>query len=331
MPPMTRWGFLATGGIATTVAGDLPLVPGAEALAVASRDAGRAAAFAERHGFARSYGSYADLLADPDVDVVYVATPHGQHRAVARAALEAGKHVLVEKAFTTTLAGAHELVDLARDRGLFAMEAMWTRFQPTVVALLDALADGVVGEVRHVHADLGFPVPEDPAGRFFDPVLGGGALLDMGVYPVSVVRMVMGAAPSEVVARGSLTSTGVDAESSLLLAHADGRTATTLSTILARPARHGTITGTGGRVETEGAVHAPDAFVVHRPDEEPVRTALPRTGRGYAHMLEHVQDCLDEGRTESPLWPLSTTLEVMGVLEEALQQLGVRMDDDRPV
>ncbi|WP_299035934.1 Gfo/Idh/MocA family protein [uncultured Pseudokineococcus sp.] len=327
---MTRWGFLATGGIATTVAGDLPLVPGARALAVASRDAGRAAAFAERHGFERSYGSYADLLADPDVDVVYVATPHGQHRAVTRAALEAGKHVLVEKSFTTTLAGAHELVDLARSRGLFAMEAMWTRFQPTVVALLDALGSGVVGEVRHVHADLGFPVPEDPSSRFHDPVQGGGALLDMGVYPVSVARMVLGA-PSEVLTRGTLTSSGVDAEASLLLTHPGGATATVHTTITARPPRRGVITGTGGRVELEGVVHAPDAFVVHRPDAEPERTSLPRTGRGYAHMLEHVQECLEQGRTESPLWPLSTTLEVMGVLEEALQALGVRMDDDRPL
>jgi len=327
---MTRWGFLATGGIATTVAGDLPLVPGARALAVASRDAGRAAAFAEQHGFERSYGSYADLLADPDVDVVYVATPHGQHRAVTRAALEADKHVLVEKAFTTTLAGAHELVDLARSRGLFAMEAMWTRFQPTVVALLDALSSGVVGEVRHVHADLGFPVPEDPSSRFYDPVQGGGALLDMGVYPVSLARMVLGA-PSEVLARGTLTSTGVDAEASLLLSHPGGATATVHTTITARPPRRGVITGTQGRVETEGVVHAPDAFVVHRPDAEPERTALARTGRGYAHMLEHVQQCLEQGRTESPLWPLSTTLEVVGVLEQALHALGVRMDDDRPL
>lgn len=323
----TRWGFLATGGIATTVAGDLPLVPGATALAVASRDAGRAAAFAQRHGFERSYGSYADLLADPDVDVVYVATPHGQHREVTRAALEAGKHVLVEKSFTTTLAGAHELADLARARGLFAMEAMWTRFLPTVAALLDALASGVVGEVRHVHADLGFPVPEDPANRFFDPAQGGGSLLDMGVYPVAVARMVLGAAPTEVLARGVLTSTGVDAEASLLLAHAGGATATVHSTITALPPRRAVVTGTRGRVETEGATHAPDAFVVHRPGEEPERTALGRTGRGYAHMLEHVQGCLEQGLTESPLWPLSRTLEVMGVLEQALLALGVRMDD----
>ncbi|MEJ5946731.1 Gfo/Idh/MocA family oxidoreductase [Pseudokineococcus basanitobsidens] len=327
---MTRWGFLATGGIATTVAGDLPLVPGARALAVASRDAARAAAFAERHGFERSYGSYAGLLADPDVDVVYVATPHGQHRAVTRAALEAGKHVLVEKSFTTTLAGAHELVDLARSRGLFAMEAMWTRFLPTVVDLLAALEGGVVGEVRHVHGDLGFPVPRDPTSRFYDPVQGGGSLLDMGVYPVAMARMVLGPA-SRVVARGTLTSTGVDAEAALLLTHASGATATTLSTITARPPRRAVLSGTDGRVETEGALHAPDAYVVHRPDAEPLRVSRGRTGRGYVHMLEHVQDCLARGLTESPLWPLSSTLEVMEVLEGALGDLGVRMDDDRPM
>ncbi|MEJ5914046.1 Gfo/Idh/MocA family protein [Pseudokineococcus sp. 1T1Z-3] len=327
---MTRWGFVATGSIAATVAGDLALVPGAQALAVASRDAVRATAFARQHGFERSYGSYADLLADPDVDVVYVATPHAQHRAVARAALRAGKHVLVEKAFTTTLEGTHELVDLARERGLFAMEAMWTRFLPLWRHLLDALASGAVGEVRHVHADLGVPVPVDPTNRFHDPAQGGGSLLDMGVYPTTVAAMVLGP-PSEVLARGPLTPTGVDAETTLLLTHPGGATATTYSTLVASPPRGAVITGTLGRVEVEAPLHVPGAYVVHRADAAPERVVVEHRGRGYVHMLEHVQQRLAAGATESDLWPLASTLSVMTTLEHALQQLGVVREDDLPL
>lgn len=323
---MTRWGVLATGGIAATVAGDLAAVEGAELLAVASRGPERAAAFAAEHGVARSYGSYADLLADPDVDVVYVATPHGLHREVAGAALRAGKPVLVEKSFTTTTAGARELVDLARERGLFCMEAMWTRFQPAVVEVLGLLADGVVGDVRHVAADLGFRVPPGTA-RFVEPSLGGGALLDMGVYPVSLAHMVLGA-PDEVVARGTLAPSGVDAEATLLLSYPTGATAALHTTMVGAPPRRGAVVGTEGHVLTEGgALHRPDAFVVHRTGEEPRRVEHAQVGRGYGPMLRHVQECLAQGLTESPVWPLSSTLAVLDVLERSLHQLGVVMDD----
>lgn len=323
---MTSWGFIATGGIAATVAGDLALTPGARRLAVASRDADRAAAFAEKHGFERSYGSYAELLADPDVDVVYVATPHGQHRAVARAALEAGKPVLVEKSFTTTLAGTQELAALAADRGLFAMEAMWTRFLPTTVALLDLVSAGGIGEVRAVYADLGFPAPLDPTNRFYDMAKGGGALLDVGVYAVAVAQMLLGA-PEEVLTRGRRAETGVDTDATLLCRHAGEATASLFATITSHPPRRCVVIGTTGRVETDPPLHAPSGFTVHRPDAEPERVGRERTGRGYTHMLGHVQDCLAQGLTESPLWPLSATLTAMGTLESALHALGVVHDD----
>jgi len=180
-----RWGIVGPGRIAEKLVRDFAVVDGARALAVASRSADRAADFARRHGLERAYGSYAEIVADPDIDVLYLATPHPMHHALAVAGLEAGKALLVEKAFTATTRGAEEIVDLARSTGRFVMEAMWTRFQPAVVALRQLVADGAIGEVRGVQADLGVRRPFDPADRLFDLALGGGALLDVGGYVVS--------------------------------------------------------------------------------------------------------------------------------------------------
>jgi predicted dehydrogenase len=183
-----RWGVVGPGRIAEKVVQDFAVVDGARAVAVASRSLARARDFADRHGLDRAHGSYAAILADPDVDVLYVATPHPQHAAVASAAITAGKALLVEKSFTATIAGAAEVVELARSRGVFVMEAMWTRFQPAVVALREAIASGAIGEVRCVQADLGVERGFDPADRLFSRELGGGALLDLGVYVVSSRR-----------------------------------------------------------------------------------------------------------------------------------------------
>jgi predicted dehydrogenase len=205
-----RWGVVGPGRIAESVVPDFGVVPGARAVAVASRSQERADAFAARHGLDRAYGSYGEIIADPDVDVLYVATPHPQHHAIAMAALRAGKALLVEKSFTATTAGAVEVVDLARNTGIFTMEAMWTRFQPAVVAVRDLIADGAIGEVRSVQADLGVAREYDPADRLFDLTLGGGALLDLGVYVVSFAQMLLGT-PERVVATGSLFPSGADA------------------------------------------------------------------------------------------------------------------------
>jgi len=169
-----RWGIAGPGRIAGSVARDFPHVPDAELAAVGSRSASRAQAFAADHGVPHAYGSYRDLVTSPEVDAIYVATPHPQHLGIALAALDAGKAVLVEKTFTATLAGARELVQRARERQLFCMEAMWTRFQPAIVAARELIADGAIGEVRGVQADLGVDRPFDPADRLFDPALGGG-------------------------------------------------------------------------------------------------------------------------------------------------------------
>jgi predicted dehydrogenase len=322
-----RWGIVGPGRIAENVVRDFAVVEGATAVAVASRSAERADDFARRHGIPRAHGSYAAILADPDVDVLYLATPHPQHAAIALGAIDAGKALLVEKAFTATLAGAREVVDRARATGTFVMEAMWTRFQPAVVRVRELIADGAIGEVRAVQADLGVQRAYDPADRLFDLALGGGALLDLGVYVVSFAQMLMGA-PDTVAAAGSLFDTGADAEAGLLLGWADGRTAA-LSTSLRGPTPgQARVFGTGGWIDVLPRFHHPDVIVLHRNGAEPETIARPHLGGGYAHELIEVAECLRAGATESSVMPLADTLAVQDVLEQAARQLGVHHRED---
>jgi predicted dehydrogenase len=318
-----RWGIVGPGRIADKVTEDFGLVEGARAVAVASRSPERARAFADRHGIERAHGSYAEILADPDVDVLYVATPHPQHHGLALAGLRAGKALLVEKSFTATAAGAAEVIDLARKTRTFVMEAMWTRFLPAVVALRELVADGAIGEVRTVQADLGVAAPYDPADRLFDLALGGGALLDVGVYVVSFAQLLLGT-PQRVVATGALFPTGVDAETALLLDYGDGRSATlttSLRYVLPGQAR---VFGTTGWIDVLPRFHHPTTIVLHRSGAEPERITRPQRGGGYFHELTEVTECLLAGRTESAVMPLADTLAVQQILQQAADQLGVR-------
>jgi predicted dehydrogenase len=318
-----RWGIVGPGRIAELLVEDFAVVEGARVTAVASRSLPRAEAFAARHGIERSYGSYAELLADPDVDVVYVATPHAQHAAFARAAIRAGKALLVEKAFTATYAGAAEVVEMARSTGTFVMEAMWTRFQPAVVRLRELVADGAIGEVRSVQADLGIQRAFDPDDRLFALELGGGALLDLGVYVVSFAQMLLGS-PATVQAAGSLFPTGVDAEAALLLGFDDGRSATLSTSLRNALPGQARVFGTDGWIDVLPRFHHPDTIVLHRGDAEPETIVRPPLGAGYAHELIEVGACLRGGRTESAVMPLDDTLAVQDVLQQAADQLGVR-------
>ncbi|MDT7581982.1 MAG: hypothetical protein QOK35_3246 [Pseudonocardiales bacterium] len=317
-----RWGVVGPGRIASKVVADLPLVPGAEAVAVASRSIDRAKAFAAEHGFVRAHGSYRDLVDDPDVDVVYIATPHPQHRAVALAALRAGKAVLVEKAFTVTPQATREIVALARETGGFAMEAMWTRFQPAIVRMRELLADGAVGEVRAVQVDLGVRNPLRPGDRFVAPELGGGALFDLTVYPISFAQMVLGT-PTAVSAHGVVTPDGVDLEESVVLAFASGATATSTTTLRCATPGQARVFGTDGWIDVLPRFHHPDTIVLHREGHEPEEITAPHTGGGYYHELIEVTECVAAGRGESAVMPLSDTVTVQDVMAEVAAQIGM--------
>jgi predicted dehydrogenase len=322
MTSIVRWGIVGPGRIATKVAADFAHVEGAALVAVASRSAERARAFAAKHGIPRAYGAYAELLADAEVDVVYIATPHPQHHAVATAALRAGKGVLVEKPFTATVAGATSIVELARETRRFAMEAMWTRFQPAIVKARSLVAAGAIGELRGLQADLGIRPPFDPTSRFFDLRQGGGAMLDLGVYLVSFAQMLFGT-PSELSVQGSQTSTGVDAEAALILGAPGGRRATLTMSIVTQTPGQARILGSEGFIDVPPRFHHPTEIVLHRAGAAPETFALPPLGGGYSHELVEVTECVRTGRLESAVMPLADTLAVQRVLNEACERLGV--------
>jgi len=327
---VVRWGIAGPGRIAEKVAGDFPYVDGAELVAVGSRSAERAADFAQRHGAERAHGSYGELIADPDVDAIYIATPHPQHKALAVAALRAKKAVLVEKAFTMTTAGAQEVADTARAEGVFAMEAMWTRFQPAIVRVREWLDDGAIGDVRGVQADLGVVREFDAADRLFAPELGGGALLDLGVYVVSFAQMVLGD-PERVVAHGATGRTGVEEDASLLLAYPDGVSALLTCSLHSPMPGQARIFGTSGWIDVLPRFHHPHDVVLHRDGHDSEAVHLPPNGGGYSHELAEVTDGVRQGRVESTVMPLDDTIAVQRVLEDAATQLGISWAEDESV
>jgi predicted dehydrogenase len=322
-----RWGIIGPGRIASRVIKDIPYVAGAEAVAVASRSTERAQGFASEHGLRRACGSYHEILNDEDVDVVYIATPHPQHHAIALAAISAGKAALVEKTFTATVAGAEEIIAAARQRHVFVMEAMWTRFQPAIVAARALIAEGAIGEVRQLQADLGVDRPYNPADRLFDPAQGGGAMLDLGVYVVSFAQYFLGT-PDRIEVSGSLAPTGVDAEAGLLLGYDDGRVATLLISLRHHTPGAARIQGTNGWIEVPPRFHHPHRIVLHRRAREPETISRPPLGTGYSHELIEVTECVRAGRIESVIMPLRDTLAVQRILNEACEKLGVFHSED---
>lgn len=317
-----RWGIIGTGAIANVVAGDFQFVPNAELVAVASRTQDKADAFAAAHGVERAYGSYAHLLAARDVDVVYIATPHPQHHDIALAAIAEGKGVLVEKAFTATAAGAARVTQAARTAGVFCMEAMWTRFQPVVAAAREVVAWGRIGEVIAVQGDLYAKRDFEAGHRLFEKSLGGGAILDLGVYVVNFAQAFLGDVKA-IDCMTRLYDTGVDKAASINLTHtAGGLSSLTCGFDGPGPGRM-SIMGTKGWIEVEPRFHHPTTISVHRAGVLPRIIQAKPLGRGYSHEIAEVTACIADGRTESLTMPLHDTVEIMRVLETCLRQSGI--------
>jgi predicted dehydrogenase len=317
----TRWGILGTGGIASTFATDLLLVEGAELAAVGSRTLPAATAFAERHGFARAHGSWDALAADPEVDVVYVATPHAYHQAAAMACLSAGKAVLCEKPMTLDRTTSALLVQESRANRVFLMEAMWMRCNPAVRRIAELVRDGAIGRVTAVHADFGLQGPFEATHRLRDPRLGGGALLDLGVYPINLAHLILGA-PATVRPWAHLTPEGVDETTGLLFGYETGAVAALTCSINGASRNSASITGTEGRIDLPPGFFMPQTFTVTRGSSAEV-VDVPFEGLGYRFEAEEVQRCLAEGLLESPLMPLGTTLEIMALLDTIREEIGV--------
>jgi predicted dehydrogenase len=328
-----RWGILATGKIATAFAENLALLPECELAAVGARRQESADAFAATHGAPAAYGDYRGLVEDPAVDVVYVATPHALHREHVELALEAGKPVLCEKAFTLDAPDAEHLVALAREKGLFLMEAMWMRCNPLVRRLQQILATGALGEVRQVRADLGFVVDKPPTDRLLDPALGGGALLDMGIYPLTFAHLFLGE-PSAVAATATLSEVGADLNIALSLGYDAGGIASLTSTMTAWSPRNASIATDRGRIDVPEPFHHPTTVTWTALGGDPDFDAPPEPevihedliGTGLAHEAIEVVRCLRTGETESPLVPLDDTVALMRLMDRIRDQIGVHYE-----
>ncbi|MDO8106550.1 Gfo/Idh/MocA family oxidoreductase [Isoptericola sp. b441] len=324
-PPL-RWGVLGPGGIARKFADNVTRFSSGSVVAVGSRSAERARQFAGEFDVPAVHASYQALVSAPQVEAVYVASPHSEHRDHALLAIAAGKHVLVEKAFTLNALQAREVLDAARAAGVFVMEAMWTRHLPHVAAIHGVLERGEIGEVVAVLADHGQNMNRLPTThRLHNRELAGGALLDLGVYPVSFAHDLLGV-PDRVAATGSLTSTGVDGQVSIALGYGERVQACLHTTLWARTATTAVIAGTAGRIEVAGDFYTPTSFTVHRDDgtwwayDRPVDGAH---GGGFQYQAAEVARRVAEGATESPRMTWQGTLEVMATLDEVRRQIGL--------
>lgn len=327
-PPL-RWGVLAPGGIATSFADAARKHTVQDLVAVGSRDAGRARRFADTFGIGRVHESYAALVEDPEVEAVYVASPHSVHRDQALLAIAAGKHVLVEKSFAQTAAQAAEVAQAAAAAGVVVMEAMWSRFLPHYDVIRQLLADGVLGDLVTLIADHGQYFDFDPQFRLYNPDLAGGALLDLGVYPVSFASFVQGT-PDSIQATGTLARTGVDGQVSAVLGSDSGLQSVVNTTLFAKTPTTATISGTRARIEIPGDFYMPQPVTVIDRDGErrtwDGNTVLRHEGLAYeaAEFARVVRD----GRTESELLPVAETVAIMGTLDELRRQVGAVLPGD---
>jgi dihydrodiol dehydrogenase / D-xylose 1-dehydrogenase (NADP) len=309
---MTKWGILGCGHIAAKFADGLRVLRDAQLHAVASRSEAKAREFGKKHKAIQCYSSYDALAADPEIDVVYVATPHVFHKTHTMLCLNNGKHVLCEKPFAINCKEAEEMVAVARTKKLFLMEAMWTRFLPVIRKMRELLAGGIIGDVRMITADFGFRAEFHPESRLFNPALGGGSLLDVGVYSVAMAFMVFNRPPSTLVSTAFLGTTGVDEQAAAILRYDKGEVALVSSAVSAETANEANIFGTGGSVRIPLFWRAEKATVFAGRKK---KISIPFRANGYEYEAEEVMRCIGEGRLESETMPLSESLDIMATMD----------------
>ena len=325
--PVLRWGVVGAGWIAGFFVAAVQAHTAQKVVAVAARVGARAESFARAHGIPTAHTTVDALFDDPGVDVVYVAAPQSEHLSLGLRAIAAGKHVLIEKPLATNAADAQRLVDAARAAGVFLMEAMWTRYLPQTLVIRRLIDDGILGEVRSVISDHGQPLADDPNHRLLEAGNGGGALLDLGIYPIQLDSMVLGE-PSSITAVGSLTATGVDATSTIVLGHGSEQS-TLMTSLLTRTPTAASICGTDARIDIDGPFHIPTGFALRSLDlfERPAVWA-DTTGvslmDGLAWEATALAGFVGEGRGESPLHTHAETVSILATIDEARRQLGAR-------
>ncbi len=324
-----RWGILGTGSIAHSFAKGLAVLPDAQLQAVGSRAQETAHAFGAEFSVPNCHPSYDALVADSEVDVIYVATPHTSHCENTIRCLEARKHVLCEKPFALNAGQVQQMIATASKQGLFLMEAMWTRFVPAIVKTREWLDSGAIGSPRALFCDMGFRTQFDPTSRLYDLKLGGGALLDLGVYLVSLVSMVLGAHPVEATALAQLGKTGVDEDCAVMLKYESGALATAHCTIGARTPAEALVMGEAGSIRVHAPFYAATAATLLHSNGEEEEIRIPLTGNGYNYQAAAVMDCLRAGEQQSPVMPLDESLAIMQLLDRLRTQIGLVYPDEK--
>jgi len=316
-----KWGILGCGGIAHKVASDMKLVPKTTLKAVASKDKLRAKKFGSKYHVTNCYGSYEALAKDPEIDIVYVATRHPQHAEATLLCLQHGKAVMCEKPFAMNVNQVVQMINTARSRKLFLMEALWTRFIPAVEKMLEIIDEGRIGDIKMIHSDFGY-LAKSSNERLFDKKLGGGSLLDIGIYPLFISLLTLGV-PEEIKSSAVFTDQGVDESCAMTLKYRDGAIASLSSTFATNTLTEALIHGTKASIKLHRQFHFPSKLSIIEGGEVKEEMELPITGTGYAHEIQHVNECLENGLTESPLMPLDFSLDLIKLLDEVRHQIGL--------
>lgn len=322
MTEKLRWGLMGPGGISLIILQDFSLV-GIHFDAVGSRSLDRAEVYSKANSIPKAYGSYEELVADEDIDVVYIATTHNAHFENAKLALSAGKHVLMEKPFTLDAQQAKSLASLAKEKDVFLMEAMWTRFLPNHVAIFEKIQEGLIGKPLYLFADHNQFLPREMAPRLYGSSLGGGSLLDLGVYPISFAHRIFGM-PEKVQSSASLMPGNIDASMAAILDYSEGRQALVHSSLRASGPNKAFILGDSGRIELDKSFYEHSSFTVYDMDDQvSYRYEGNIEGRGMQYQALEVENCIRAGLRQSPIMSLDETIEIMEVMDQIRHQTGI--------
>lgn len=324
--PVVKWGIVGTGAIAKRFAAALRQVEGADLAGVASRSAERAAEFAAEHGAKRVFASYKEMAGCQEIDAVYIATPHSSHCENTILFLNAGKHVLCEKPMAMNAKEVRSMIKVAKEKDCFLMEAMWTRFLPAVTGALSLVKEGVIGKIERVKADFCFSSVYNPVHRLYNPELGGGALLDVGVYAISFACFVLGASPEQIAANAIFTENGVDASTTVQLRYPHGILADLTASIAEKKPCDAVITGSDGKI-TLPNFYTANHFYLENGSGKKTYT-FPYRGNGFEEEIEAAIQCMAEGKTEEERMPLSFSLSVAELMDHVREQIGLRYSSD---
>jgi len=324
-----RWGILGTGYIARRFASDLKLVEGAALTAIGSRSSSSAKDFADEYNVPNSFGSYEELAACNDVDVVYVATPHTLHIENTLMCLNNGKAVLCEKPFAINSRDTEEMIALARQKKLFLMDALWTKFHPHYKKMLDMVKGGELGDIKLVLSNFGYVITPEHSKRLLDPALGGGSILDIGIYNIFTTLDVLGV-PDDIQVKIVATDKGVDEQCSVIFTYNNGAMASLFSSFRTTLATEAEVCGTKARVKLTPDFYTAAANVELYKDGSKQEIPVEReTGFGYQYEARHVNECLKAGLTESPVVSHAYTITLMGVLDKIRELAGVTYTEDK--